>query len=176
MDPYVRIATAAIEKYVSSSRRLDRQEIEETVDEDVMKALLEERAGAFVSIHKEGALRGCIGTIEATSDSLFDEIVYCAISACSSDPRFNPVSMDELPLLDIKVDRLYPAEPVMDLNDLDVIKYGVIVEKGFRRGLLLPNLEGVDTVEEQVSIAARKAGLTSLEGISLFRFEVERHE
>lgn len=176
MDAYITIAKATIEKYVKSSRRLQLEEIQALLEDKTLKELTEERAGAFVSLHKNGHLRGCIGTIGPTADSLFDEIVYSAISACSSDPRFPPVQLEELPELEIKVDRLYPPELIKDISELDVIKYGVIVEKGRRRGLLLPNLEGVDTAEEQVAIAMQKAGIGSMEGLALYRFEVQRHE
>ncbi len=176
MDPYVMLARRTIENYVRTGRRLMWDDIEALMTSEVKETLLNEQAGAFVSIHKNDQLRGCIGTIEPTSDSLFDEIVYSAISACSSDPRFNPVLEEELDDLEIKVDRLYPAEPIESLEALDVIKYGVIVEKGYKRGLLLPNLEGVDTVAYQVSIAMQKAGIGSLDGVKMYRFEVERHE
>mgnify|MGYP001828439295 CR=1 FL=1 len=175
MDAYVMIATKAIEKYVKTYRKLTLIEVVDDLTEELYNHLTSERAGAFVSIHKNKQLRGCIGTTEATTDHLFDEIVYCAISACSSDPRFNPVREEELPLLEIKVDRLYPAEVIDSLDVLDVIKYGVIVEKGTKRGLLLPNLDGVNNVDEQVSIALNKAGISGLEGVTISRFEVERH-
>lgn len=175
MDDYVIIATAAIEKYVRTSRKLTADEMKGRVSEETLVGLIGCQAGAFVSMHKEGALRGCIGTTGPTSDNLFEEIVHSAISACSSDPRFYPVREEELSELEIKVDRLYPAEPISELTELDVVKYGVIVEKGFKRGLLLPNLDGVDTIKAQVTIALQKAGLTSMEGVTCYRFEVERH-
>lgn len=176
MDDYIRIARAAIEKYVKTSRKLLLEEIEDVLDEETVFDLMHSRAGAFVSMHENGMLRGCIGTIQPTTDNLFEEIVYSAISACSSDPRFYPVREEELPNLEIKVDRLYPAEPINSLEELDVVRYGVIVEKGYKRGLLLPNLDGVDTIEQQVDIARRKAGISSMEDVDLYRFEVERHE
>lgn len=176
MDDYVMVATATIEKYVKTSRKLMLEEVEDQLSEETLYDMTHEQAGAFVSIHERGQLRGCIGTISPTADNLFEEIVYSAISACSSDPRFYPVREEELVGLEIKVDRLYPAEPINDLLELDVIKYGVIVEKGRKRGLLLPNLEGVNTVEEQVNIAMSKAGIGPKESVELYRFEVERHE
>ena len=176
MDPYVMIATKAIDKYVKTSRKLFLEEVEEGLDQDTLYDLIESRAGAFVSIHRHGDLRGCIGTIGATADNLFEEVVHSAISACSSDPRFYPVREEELAELEIKVDRLYPPEPIESLDELDVVKYGVIVEKDYRRGLLLPNLEGVDTVEYQVAIAMKKAGIDDYAGVKMFRFEVERQE
>ena len=138
--------------------------------------MLETRAGAFVSIKKRGDLRGCIGTISPTRDNLADEIVGNAINACSRDPRFNPVTPDELTDLTISVDILSDAEPINSPAELDVIKYGVIVSRGYRRGLLLPNLEGVDTVEYQLQIALSKAGINPSEPFDMERFEVVRHD
>ncbi len=138
--------------------------------------LEKEQAGAFVSIHKDGKLRGCIGTISAVRDSVAEEIIENAISASTRDPRFDPIEVDELPYLEISVDVLGAAETIKSPKELDVKKYGVIVTKGMRRGLLLPNLDGVDTVDEQLSIAKQKAGLTTDEkGCKLQRFEVVRH-
>ncbi|MBQ9478432.1 MAG: AmmeMemoRadiSam system protein A, partial [Selenomonadaceae bacterium] len=125
--------------------------------------------------HKNGQLRGCIGTIAPTRDSIALEIVQNAVSACSRDPRFSPVTVDELNELEYSVDVLGEPERVFSMNDLDVKRYGVIVESKGRRGLLLPDLDGVDTVEEQVKIAMRKGGIPTTESINLWRFEVVRH-
>lgn len=133
------------------------------------------RAGAFVSLKEDGKLRGCIGTISAVRSCLAEEIVYNAVSACSEDPRFSPVEPWEVDRLTITVDVLGEAEPVASPNELDVARYGVIVTKGGRRGLLLPNLEGVDTVEQQIAIARQKAGIKEHEKVELERFEVVRH-
>lgn len=133
-------------------------------------------AGVFVSIHKEGMLRGCIGTTEPTRERAADEIVSNAVSAATRDPRFDPVEEDELELLDYSVDILSESEPVESESDLDPKVYGVTVEKGGRRGLLLPDLPGVDTVEEQLQIARQKAGISpSEQGVSLSRFTVKRY-
>jgi len=134
------------------------------------------RAGVFVSLHKNGQLRGCIGTISATANCIADEIIQNAISAGLHDSRFQPVTADELPRLTYKVDVLGDAEDISDPAELDVKRYGVIVTNGKRRGLLLPNLEGIDTVQEQIAIAKRKAGIGDNEKITLQRFEVIRHE
>jgi len=130
----------------------------------------------FVSIKKHGALRGCIGTISPVYDCIADEIINNAISACSRDPRFDPVKPEEINSLSVSVDLLAEAEPVSSVADLDVVRYGVIVSRGYRRGLLLPNLEGVDTVEYQLQIALSKAGINPAEKYSIERFEVARHE
>ena len=137
--------------------------------------LLEHRAGAFVSIHKDRRLRGCIGTISPTRACLAEEIIHNAVSASTRDPRFPPIRPDELNRLEINVDVLGEPEDIDSPSELDVKRYGVIVSSGFRRGLLLPDLEGVDTVEEQISIARQKAGIGSREKVSLQRFEVVRH-
>ena len=168
-DPWVRLARAEIEAWVGEHRRI-------TLPEDLPAVMLTERAGVFVSLHKEGRLRGCIGTIEPTRRCVAEEIIENAISASTKDPRFPPVRRDELDALEISVDVLAPPEKIRSKDELDVRRYGVIVRKGWKRGLLLPNLDGVDTVDEQVSIALQKAGLSKQEtGYELERFEVVRH-
>jgi len=162
----VRLARASIEAYVNGRKRLS------TVG--MASDLKNRRAGAFVSIHKEGRLRGCIGTIAATQSSLADEIVANAIAACSRDPRFDPIRPDELPYLEISVDVLGEASSC-EKEDLDPKRYGVIVRRGGRTGLLLPNLEGVDTIAKQLSIALSKAGIDESEEYAIERFEVVRY-
>jgi AmmeMemoRadiSam system protein A len=130
--------------------------------------------GAFVSLHRQGMLRGCIGTISPTEDSLGAEIVHNAIQAATADPRFPALEADELDDLEISVDVLGPPEPAT-LEDLDPRQYGVIVSADWRRGLLLPDLDGVDTVEDQVAIAMRKAGIEPHERVRLERFRVTRY-
>ncbi len=146
--------------------------IPETLSEEVTGR----KAGAFVSIHTTGhRLRGCIGTVEPTQGSLALELRSNAIAAANKDPRFPPIEPEELDQLTISVDVLGAPEGVKDLTDLDPKAYGVIVESGFRRGLLLPDLEGVDTVAMQVSIAKRKAGIYESEPVTLYRFRVTRY-
>ena len=137
--------------------------------------MLEKRAGVFVSLHKAGQLRGCIGTISPTQENIAEEIIQNAVSACAQDPRFSPVRPDELAEIECSVDVLGEAEDIDSMDKLDVRRYGVIVTSGHKRGLLLPALDGVDTVEEQVNIARRKAGIAAGEPVSLQRFEVIRH-
>ena len=133
--------------------------------------------GAFVSIHENGDLRGCIGTIAPVQKALYLEIIANAISASTRDPRFPPITVKELPDLEISVDVLGEAEEIPSEDYLDVKRYGVIVSKGRRRGLLLPDLEGVDNVETQVAIAKMKAGIREEDtDVVLERFEVIRHE
>ena len=167
-DEYVKLARYSLEHFVKTHEPAP-------LPENLSDELLNRRAGAFVSLHKNGNLRGCIGTIMATQITLAEEILQNAISACSRDPRFEPVTIDELDEIEYSVDVLGDPERVFDVKELDVKRYGVIVENGGRRGLLLPDLEGVDTVEEQIAIAKRKAGIRPDEKVSLWRFEVIRH-
>jgi len=184
LNPHVEVAKAAIRIYVEKGGRVAvnpggvlHSGGQPCLPADVdLDALLDKRAGVFVSIKKFGALRGCIGTIMPTRENLAEEIIYNAINACSRDPRFYPIVPDELDDLKVSVDVLSDAEPVTSKNDLDVTRYGVIVSKGGRRGLLLPNLEGVDTVEEQLNIALSKAGIGQGEKYDIERFEVVRFE
>jgi AmmeMemoRadiSam system protein A len=133
------------------------------------------KAGVFVSLKKHGQLRGCIGTFAPTQPNVAAEIIQNAVSAGTQDPRFPPVDAAELPELDISVDILSEPERADGLADLDPKRYGVIVRRGRRSGLLLPDLEGVDRVEEQVAIAMQKAGISPAEEIELYRFSVTRY-
>ena len=167
-DPYVALARKALETFVRTGKRLPRPE-------GLPEPLTRERAGVFVSLHKENRLRGCIGTISPTAACVADEILRNAVHSGTEDPRFEPVTADELPRLVYSVDVLGKAEPIVDKALLDVKRYGVIVRRGTRTGLLLPNLEGVDTIDEQVRIALRTAGIGEEEPYALERFEVIRH-
>ncbi len=169
-DAYISLARNTIETYIREGRVIK-------TPSSLPEEMLSKRAGAFVSLHKEGALRGCIGTILPVCDNIAEEIINNAISASTRDPRFSRVRPDELPLLEISVDILDDPEEIDSEDELDVKRYGVIVTKGMKRGLLLPNLEGVDTVEEQIAIAKQKAGIpVSDKDVRLERFEVTRHE
>lgn len=138
--------------------------------------LTQNRAGVFVSLHLEGRLRGCIGTISPTCPSIAAEIQRNAIAAATEDPRFAPLTAAELPLLVISVDVLGAPEPIDGPHQLDTQRFGVIVSQQGKRGLLLPALEGVDTPEQQIAIARRKAGIADNAPVQLERFEVVRHE
>jgi len=167
-DEYVKLARKSLESYILKGKVLD-------IPTDLPKEMMTKQAGAFVSIHKAGRLRGCIGTILPTTDCLAKEIIQNAISASTRDTRFNPISPEELPDLDINVDVLSEPEAISSPSELDVKRYGVIVSCGNKRGLLLPDLEGVDSVEQQISIARQKGGIGMDEPIQLERFEVIRH-
>ena len=167
-SPYVRLARETVERYVDEGKRL-------SVPEYLPEEALTRRAGTFVSLKKFGQLRGCIGTISPAEANIAEEIIHNAISASTRDPRFPPVSPSELKDLDYSVDILGETEDIDSPEELDVKKYGVIVSSGYRRGLLLPNLEGIDDVEDQISIAMQKAGIRKGERIRLQRFEVVRY-
>lgn len=166
-SPHVRLAQETLEAYVKDGRKIG---VPGWVPEDFLST----RAGVFVSLKKGGRLRGCIGTISPVRKSMAEEIIENAISAGMQDPRFEPVTAGELSRLVYSVDVLGKPESIDSIDDLNVKKYGVIVTSGFKRGLLLPDLEGVDTPEEQVSIALQKAGISPYEDYSMERFKVER--
>ncbi len=168
-DPWVKLARRSLETYVKTGQRLT------SLPEDLPAEMTTQQAGAFVSLHKNGQLRGCIGTIAPTCDNLAWEIVQNAVSACSRDPRFSPVRPDELDELEYSVDVLGAPEPVDSPAALDPKTYGVIVSCGGRRGLLLPDLDGVDSVEAQLSIALQKGGIRENETYKIERFKVVRH-
>jgi len=169
-DSWVRLARLSVETYVRTGRALDK------LPENLPTELLTWRAGAFASLHIGNRLRGCIGTTAPTRRSVAWEIVYNAVSACSADPRFPPVCASELDSIEYSVDVLGEPEPIISASQLDVKRHGVIVSCGTRRGLLLPDLDGVDSVEQQIDIARRKGGIGALEKYRLERFEVVRHK
>lgn len=168
-DEYVSLARASVEHYVKTGVPL-------SMPAGLPDEMLNRAAGTFVSLHKHGRLRGCIGTIGPQEKCIAAEIINNGISACSADPRFDPVREDEIDQLEISVDVLGPTEEIASRDELDPQRYGVIVSSGFKRGLLLPMLDGVDTVDEQINIARQKAGIGAHEDYSLARFEVVRHE
>lgn len=169
-SPQVELARSAIEAWVKDMRTLSNEEMSE------QRELLGERGAAFVCLKKEGGLRGCIGTFKPTRETLADEIANNAISSACRDPRFLPVSKEELKDLEISVDVLGEPEPIPDASHLDPRRFGVIVESGGRIGLLLPDLEGVDTIEYQLEVARNKAGIRPGEPLQLYRFTVKRYE
>ena len=165
---YVRLARETIENYVKQGKII-------TPPKDLPEEMINQKAGVFVSLKKFGDLRGCIGTFMPTQENIAQEIIKNAISAAIDDPRFSPVTVSELEDLSISVDVLSAPEEVKDTSQLDPKKYGVIVSSGYKKGLLLPDLEGVDTVEYQIDIAKRKAGIYPGEKVKLYRFEVKRY-
>jgi len=172
MHPLVNLAHQTIETYVRQGKTV--------ASPAELTPEMQARAATFVSIHKHGQLRGCIGTLSPTTPNVAQEVIQNAISAATRDPRFNPIRPDELDDLDISVDVLTQPEPIRGLADLDPKRYGLIVESQrnpWKRGLLLPDLEGVDTPEEQLFITrVHKAGITDpQEPVNLYRFEVIRY-
>lgn len=166
MHPLVRLAKEAVERYVRQGEVIDPP--------SELAPEMKERAGVFVSIKKSGQLRGCIGTYLPMRGNVAEEVIHNAISAATQDPRFMPVDPSELDKLTYSVDVLSTPERVIDIKGLDPKRYGVIVVSGNRRGLLLPDLEGVETVDEQIRIASMKAGISPEEEKEIYRFEVKR--
>lgn len=168
-DELVNLAKDTIYNYIVNKKIID-------IPENTSDYLLNNKSGVFVSIHKFGNLRGCIGTFLPTKDNIALEIINNAISASTKDYRFNPITKDELDFLNINVDVLTTPEYIESKEQLDPKKYGVIVSSGYKRGLLLPDLEGIDDIDEQIAIAKQKAGIDEFEKIELQRFEVVRHK
>ncbi|MFH0846761.1 MAG: AmmeMemoRadiSam system protein B [Chloroflexota bacterium] len=167
MSPLVRLAHRSVESFVREGKVIKPGELAPE---------MKEKAGVFVSIYKRGELRGCIGTFAPTQTNVAQEIIHNAISSSTRDPRFFPITPEELQDLEISVDVLTSPVPVKSKAELDPKKYGAIVECGWRRGLLLPDLEGVDTVDEQINICCMKGGISPDEKLKLYRFEVKRYK
>ena len=168
VDDYIKLAKKTIDEYITNNNIIE-------VPEDINSELINNQAGVFVTIHKFGRLRGCIGTIIPTRKNIATEIIYNGIAASTDDHRFDPIEVDELPYLDIDVDVLGPIEDINSPDELNPKKYGVIAYTDTKKGLLLPDLDGIDTVEQQISIAKRKGNIT-YENYKLQRFEVIRHK
>jgi len=167
-NPYTKLARESLNYYFAHGTKM----------EDISKLpseLLNEKHGVFVSLKKFGSLRGCIGTISQTTNSVAEEIIRNAIEAAFKDPRFQAVNQEELDDIDISVDVLMDATEASK-EELYPKKYGVIVTKGYKRGLLLPNLEGVETIDEQLDIACSKAGIDSEDDYQIEKFEVIRYK
>ena len=176
-EPYIKLARQAVEFYIKYNEIIDPREVKLPAE------ILTRRAGIFVSIYKkindqDLTLRGCIGTFLPTQKNIALEIIKNAIAAATQDNRFSPVTKEEIPFLTYSVDLLSPPEPVKDIKELDPKKYGIIVKTDDgRTGLLLPDLAGVERVEQQIAIAASKAGIDpTKEAVEIFRFTVERHK
>ena len=167
-DTAVKLAKDSLKTYLKEKKKISPL--------PEIKEYFLKRAGAFVSIEKkDGALRGCIGTIEPVHQNLAEEIINNAISAGVKDPRFLPVELSELDDLYFTVDVLHPMEEVKSLDELDPKNYGVIIIQNGKKGVLLPDLEGIDTPQKQIEIAASKAGINDVESSKIYRFKVERY-
>ena len=166
--PLVQLAVDSVENFIKN-REVISPPAELTEE-------MKEKAGVFVCLKKDGQLRGCIGTFQPVTDNVANEVIKNAVSAATEDPRFNCVDCGELDGIEYSVDVLTAPEPVKNIQELDPKRYGVLVVRGNRRGLLLPDLDGVDTVGEQIAIAKHKAGIDPYEPITIYRFEVKRYE
>ncbi len=164
---FVELAITAIREYTINGKVV-------SPPEDLLSEM-QVKGGVFVSLKEGGMLRGCIGTYIPTRDNIAEEIIYNAISAATRDPRFRPVEREELDKIDYSVDVLGEHERISGIVDLDPKRYGVIVRNGMRRGLLLPDIDGIDSADEQISIAREKAGILPGEPVEIFRFEVKRY-
>lgn len=166
----VKLARKTLEKYLQEGKKINLP----AWIPDIFK----KKAGVFVSLHKKGKLRGCIGTFLPAQPDITREIINNAISAATKDPRFLPVEKQELKEIDISVDILSQPKKTSSLEELNPQKYGIIISKGWQRGLLLPNLKGVDTIEYQVKIAKQKAGLSDVptDKLTIQRFTVKRYK
>ena len=169
---YVQIAESVIRSTILNAKTDNEVVFDSNSDLHLKRA-------CFVSIHNiDDTLRGCIGTIEPVSDNLLNEIKRNAVAACTRDPRFDPVKPEELKNLVITVDVLSLPEKVEDISSLDPVKYGVIIsDKSRRKGVLLPDLPDVTTVNDQIRIVKRKAGIwtNGYEGLEIFRFTTKRY-
>jgi AmmeMemoRadiSam system protein A len=167
MHQLVKLAKETIETYVIKGQTIKPPE-------SVDKKYMNNKAGVFVSLKIDNHLRGCIGTFMPVTENIAEEVIRNAILAATGDPRFPPVSEHELPVIQYSIDILSPPEKISDISELDHKKYGIIVVSDYKKGLLLPDLEGVNSVEEQITIAKSKAGIMSDEEVEIFRFEVKR--
>ena len=172
MHPLARLAQEAVVKYVLENKIIDPPAC---LDEDYCQ----KKSGVFVSIKQNGQLRGCIGTYLPTKESIAQEVIANAIEAAAEDPRFDPITKKDLPNLSYEVYVLEKLKPVKSLDELDPKIFGVIVAgvKTRRQALLLPGLEGIDTIEQQISCVCQKAGIDpSQEKISIFRFMARKFQ
>ena len=172
MHPLVKLAKETVEKYIQEGITINPPL-------DLPQEFLASKAGVFVTITKNKKLRGCVGTFLPTQENIAKEVIHSAIAAATEDYRFEPINRDELPQLNYEVSILSEPEKIKDLSELNPKKYGIIVQSAqnpFKKGLLLPDLEGVDTIEKQISIAAQKGGIDLRdEKIIIYRFTVKKY-
>ncbi|MCZ2846097.1 MAG: AmmeMemoRadiSam system protein A [Candidatus Bathyarchaeota archaeon] len=183
----VTLAMSAVKKYIKEGKII-------SPSDELSQEFLNKKAGTFVTLEKNGKLRGCIGTYLPIKESIAEEVISNAITAATKDYRFGPVSEEELPTLSCNVYILSEPELVKDIKELDPKEYGVIVRTTpieykdgadvlfnghlpSKSGLLLPGLEDVDTIEKQIMIACQKGGINPREEkIIIYRFAVEKHQ
>lgn len=167
-DSYVNLAFESLKYYFDTKQKM-------SIPPNLPEEMLTNKAGVFVSLYKFDTLRGCIGTILPTTNTIAEEIINNALSAAFNDYRFPPLTKEELKWLNISVYILKEPEPISSLDMLDVHKYGIIVTHGLKRGVLLPDLDGVDTIKKQIAIAKEKASIKPNEDCKIERFEVIKH-
>lgn len=187
MNPYIKLAQLAVENYIRNKEII-------SPPLNLPKDFFQKKSGVFVSIEKEGDLRGCIGTYLPTRKNIAEELIHNAIAAATEDYRFGPIQREELPRLSYTVYILNKPKLVKSISELDPKKFGIIVKgasaissgqsdivfnghRFFKSGLLLPDLEGVDTAEKQIFIACQKAGIDPRrEKIIIYKFTAEKYK
>ena len=167
-DSYVNLAFESLKYYFDTKQKM-------SIPPNLPEEMLTNKAGVFVSLYKFDTLRGCIGTILPTTNTIAEEIINNSLSAALNDYRFPPLTKEELKWLNISVYILKEPEPISSLDMLDVHKYGIIVTHGLKRGVLLSDLDGVDTIKKQIAIAKEKASIKPNEDCKIERFEVIKH-
>ncbi|MFW5961888.1 MAG: AmmeMemoRadiSam system protein A [bacterium] len=163
------LARRAVEEYIISGKEVE-------VEEKELPPILKKEAGVFVTLKKNGSLRGCMGTFRPVQKNAAYEIISNAMTAAENDPRFPEVQKEELNEIKISVDILSEPEQVIDKSELDPKKFGILVKGGHQTGLLLPDLDGINTAEKQLDIAKKKAGLREDAEVEIYRFKVSRFE
>jgi len=170
MNSYVLLAKQAIENYIKEKTPL-------VLPSGLSPDLLIKKAGVFVTVMKGGELRGCIGTYLPIRENIAEEIIYNAVAAATEDNRFESISEEELPQLSYAVYLLNEPELIKDLKELDPKKYGIVIKTSYKSGLLLPDLEGIDTIEKQIAIACEKGGVDpAREKFVIYRFSAEKYQ
>ena len=195
MHPLVNLTKLAVESYIKENKIIKPPaNLPKEFSRSEFAELLKRKAGTFVTIEKNGELRGCIGTYLPIRANIAEEIIHNAITAATRDFRFDPIQEKELPDLSYTVYILSEPELMKDLREFDPKKYGIIVRTApimspdgtdvvfnghfmAKTGLLLPDLEGVDTVKQQLAIACQKGGIDARrEKIIIYRFTVEKYQ
>lgn len=166
MHPLVTLAIRSVEHFIETGKPLPCP--------DPLPENLKQNAGTFVSIKKEGALRGCIGTVRPKYKNLAEEVINNAVRAANEDPRFDPVEKRELSTLTFSVDVLTPLEKVENLKGHDIKKYGLVVRGNGKQGLLLPDLDIIKSASQQLKVCLKKGGFSHGDKYELYRFEVKR--
>ncbi len=165
--PYISLATNSIRHYLVSGFPL--------LCPEPLGDEFKQRKGVFVSLKRNGQLRGCIGSLRPQHENLADEIIHNALKAATQDPRFDSISLQELPEIAVSIDVLSPLEKIDDPALLDCREYGLSVHHQDKQGVLLPNLDGIDTVQDQLRVCLKKAGIDAAAPYEMHRFQVQRY-